>query len=56
MYYIHQCYVPRLFCWLTKEFTLNLSVSYVNSSVVTDECIIVSCSVELLLSGWSDPI
>jgi hypothetical protein len=47
IYYICRHYVPWLFHRLTKEFTLNLSVSLVNSSVVTDEYIVVSYCVYL---------
>jgi hypothetical protein len=47
MYYIRPCYVPQLFCRLIEKFTLNSFVSLVNSLVVTDEYIIVSCDVYL---------
>jgi hypothetical protein len=43
--YIHLSYIPQGFHRLTNEFKLNLSVSWVYSSVLTDEYFVVSCSV-----------
>jgi hypothetical protein len=42
--YIHRRYVPRWFHWLTEEFNLYSLVLQLYSSVLTDECFIVSCS------------
>jgi hypothetical protein len=43
--YIHQRYIPQLLSWLTAECNLYSSVIELRSSVTTEECILVSCSV-----------
>jgi hypothetical protein len=52
--YIHQCYVPWLFCRLTKEFTIYSSIIQLNTSVVTNEYFVVSCSVDLIIEHSID--
>jgi hypothetical protein len=45
---IHRCYIPQLLRRLTKEYNLFSSVIQLHSSVITDEYVLVSCSVYLV--------
>jgi hypothetical protein len=42
--YIHRCYVPQLFRWLTKKFNIYFLIIQLNSSILTDEYFMISCS------------
>jgi hypothetical protein len=47
--YIHWHYILGLLHQLTKEYNLYSLVTKIRSSVITEECILVSCSVHCFM-------
>jgi hypothetical protein len=43
MTYSHWRYIPQLFRQLTEEYNLYSSVIQLNSSIITDEYVVLSC-------------